>query len=142
MKKILNLCCICLAFIAIGLGSLGIFLPVLPTVPFYLLAAALLAKGSPRFHRWFLSSKLYEKHLADFVETKAATAQTKRQLLFFITLVFALAMLLCPVWLGKGIIGFVVLFHYVYILRKIKTLSEKDIQTLRAAHAAKKGMLK
>lgn len=142
MRKVMNVCCVGLAFIAIGLGSVGIFLPILPTVPFYLLATALLAKGSPRFHRWFLSSKLYEKYLADFVETKAATVRTKIQMLLFITLVFTLAFFLCPVWIGKWAIGIVAFFHYIYILRNIKTLSEREIQTLKTRRVAKKEVSK
>ena len=53
-------------FLTIGaisfcLGTAGIVLPILPTVPFYVLTLFCLARGSERFHRMFLESQLYKK---------------------------------------------------------------------------------
>ena len=52
--------------LAVLLGILGIFLPLLPTTPFLLLASACFARGSVRLHRWLLSHPVFGVYLANF----------------------------------------------------------------------------
>jgi uncharacterized membrane protein YbaN (DUF454 family) len=64
---------IILGSISLILGLLGIIVPVLPTTPFLLLTAYLYTKGSTRFYGWFTHTKVYDKHLRSFAETRAMT---------------------------------------------------------------------
>lgn len=55
-----------LALLSLGLGILGIFLPVLPTVPFILLAAWAASKSSPRLSHWLENHRWFRQHLKDW----------------------------------------------------------------------------
>lgn len=50
-----------LASIFFALGGLGLALPVIPQVPFFLLAIFFASKASPKFHKWIQKQKLYQK---------------------------------------------------------------------------------
>jgi hypothetical protein len=64
--------------VLVGLGAVGIFLPVLPTTPFLLLAAACFVRGSPRLHRWLLSHRRLGPYVSGFVEGGGMPARAKR----------------------------------------------------------------
>lgn len=125
MKKLINSVCVALGFLCVGIGCLGIILPILPTTPFLLLALALFAKGSERFHRWFMSTGIYKKYLEDFVATRSMTKKTKIRILSAVTVLLTAGFIFSPGF-AKAILAVVLIFHYVYFIFGIKTVEEND----------------
>lgn len=62
----------------LGLGLLGVVLPVLPTTPFLLLAAGCFARSSPRLHGWLLAHPLFGPPIRDWEENGAISRKAKR----------------------------------------------------------------
>ena len=123
MKKIINSMFIALGFLLIGLGAFGIALPVLPATPFLILAAVCFAKGSKRFHTWFLSTALYQKYVEPAVNKKEMEKGVKRKTILTLCLIFTVSFLLVPVWHARTAILLVALFHIYYFTFKIRTTS-------------------
>lgn len=64
-------------WLCIGLGLLGAVLPVLPTTPFILLAAACFARSSPRFHAWLRDSRLFGEMVREWEAHRSIPYRTK-----------------------------------------------------------------
>jgi uncharacterized membrane protein YbaN (DUF454 family) len=63
--------------VSLGLGILGIFLPVLPTTPFLLLSATLFARSSSRLYSWLLYHKVLGEYIRGFLQEKAIPLHIK-----------------------------------------------------------------
>lgn len=68
---------IILGWLSFGVGVLGIFLPILPTTPFLLLAAFLFSKGSGKPYNWLVNHKFFGEYIRNFQETKTIPLGTK-----------------------------------------------------------------
>lgn len=120
MKKIFYLI---VGILSTALGAVGVVLPILPTTPFLLLAAFCFAQSSERLHRWFLSTKWYEKHLKDFVQTRAMTLKTKLSLMSMASAMMLLGFLMMEnVPVGRIVIACVWVFHVYYFVFRIRTI--------------------
>ncbi|MDR2822334.1 MAG: YbaN family protein [Acholeplasmatales bacterium] len=132
MKKIINLILVCLGTIFLGLGIVGIVIPVLPTVPFLLLTLICYAKGSTRFEKWFLSTSIYKKRLRPFIKTRAMTNLSKFELLAFITILISIPIILVPVLPMRIVLVLVIIGHYIGFIFFVKSVSKEKILEMLA----------
>lgn len=106
--------------VAFGLGTAGAVLPVLPTVPFILLAAFCFARSSERADAWFRGTRLYATVLESYVERRQMDLRAKLTILIPVTILLGIAaffmrsitpmlVLFAVVWLGHVVyFGFMV----------------------------------
>lgn len=101
-------------FLCVGLGSLGIFLPILPTTPFLLLALYCFAKSSPKWHDWLVGNPVLGRYLRVYTNGEGLSLVQKLRAIILMWLVMGstiiffvnalwLRVLLCVIGIGVTI---------------------------------------
>jgi len=111
---------ITLGLFCVGLALLGIFLPVLPTTPFLLLALACFAKSSIKLHDWLLTNKTFGPLIKQWHETRSMPRKAKVYAIFSIFIVAGTSVISVDTFILKLLLIAALLLPVVIIL-KIKT---------------------
>ncbi|HBJ1652192.1 YbaN family protein [Clostridium botulinum] len=125
MKKTVRILYLIGGFISLGLGWLGIIVPILPTTPFLLVASFCFARGSERFEKWFLSTKIYKKYLENYVNNRAMTLKQKWIILLFADFMMMFPLIIVDKWFVKVVIFLVMLCKFYYFMFRIDTIKEE-----------------
>lgn len=108
--------------VSFALGTAGIVLPILPTVPFYMLTLFCLARGSERFHRMFLESSLYKKTVGAYERDKTLTLRTKLSILLSVSIIMGIgAYFSQDMPIALIVMAFVWIGHVIALVFIVKT---------------------
>ena len=130
-RKIFLLC----GFMLLTIGIIGIFLPLLPTTPFLILAAVCFSKSSEKAHQWLLHNKWCGEYIRNYIEKKGISLRHKIFSLFllWITIGYSAFFVAEHLWLRFLLVAvaFGVTWHIVsmatYKKKREDVISETEI---------------
>jgi uncharacterized protein len=100
-------------------GLIGVFLPILPTTPFLLLAAFCYAKSSQQFYNWLIHNRLFGKYIKDYREKNGVPLKVKIFAVSFlwITILVSALLIIQNLYIGifLGLIAIGVTIHLISI---------------------------
>jgi len=110
---------------AVGLGIIGIFLPLLPTTPFLLLAAACFIRSSDRLYQWLIRNRWFGSYIRNYREHRAIPLRAKviALVLLWTTMIYSVFGLIAH-WAVRVILLLIATAVTLYLLR-LKTLSRE-----------------
>lgn len=118
--------------ISLALGAIGTVLPILPTVPFLLLAAFCFANSSERLHDWFVATKLYQDNLETFMKGHGMTKAAKTRIITVVTIMMAIGFIFMKnVPVARVILAIVWVCHLVYFFFGVRTISEEEAAAVK-----------
>lgn len=94
IKSFTKVLLILLGSISLFLGIVGLFLPLLPTTPFLLLASFCYLRSSKRLHTWLINNKVFGKHIHNYITYRAVDKNIKIKALLFLGVTLTISILI------------------------------------------------
>lgn len=116
--------------LAVFFGVAGIFIPVLPTTPFLLLAAWCYLRSSDRLYQWLIHHKIFGAYIYSYIMYRSVPLNTKRFSLIFLWITLIISIFLVDNWHLRAflvLVGIGVSIH----LFALKTLKKDHSRKFR-----------
>jgi uncharacterized protein len=117
-NRALRMLLILIGWLSVVLGVIGIFLPIMPTTPFLLLAAACFVRTSPKFYQWLVGHPRLGKYLVYYLEGKGIPLKAKIYTIALITISMSITTYIVPVTAVKILLPLVGVLVALYIVRQ------------------------
>jgi uncharacterized membrane protein YbaN (DUF454 family) len=115
-----------LGFVFLGLGLVGVFLPLLPTTPFVLLAAACFAQSSERMHRWILANETFGPMVRDWEQNRCVSCRVKVIAIASMVVVGGFSIFLALDTMAWRLVGGALLLTGSLVVLGLKTCGAKE----------------
>ncbi len=125
-SKILRIILVIAGTVSVGLGILGIFLPLLPTTPFLLLAAFLYARSSQRFYGWLLNNRWIGNYIRNYRERRGIPLKLKILSISVLWITITFAALCVIKLLMVRVVLFLIAAGVTWHMLSFKTLKRRD----------------
>lgn len=101
----------------LAIGAIGVVIPVLPTTPFLLLAAACYIRGSDRLYHWMINNSIFGKFIRNYKEGRGITLRNKALTMVFLWITISYsALFIVNRPLIKGLLFFIAIVVSAHIL--------------------------
>ncbi|MBF0588135.1 MAG: YbaN family protein [Magnetococcales bacterium] len=127
-NRLYRLLYLILGLLFVGVGGIGIFLPVLPTTPFMIVALWCFSRSSDRFHGWLYGHKLFGPPLRRWQEHRVIPPLAKfAAISAMVASMFYMALFTNISWYAQTAIGTFMAFSSWYILTKPSRVPESAV---------------
>jgi uncharacterized membrane protein YbaN (DUF454 family) len=113
--------------ISLGVGAVGVFVPLLPTTPFLLLAAACFLRSSDRFYQWLMNHRIFGNYIRNYREHRAMSLPSKILVLTLLWITMSYAIFIVVKILAVQVLLLLIAIGVTVHIIVLKTLPPKKV---------------